>query len=134
MGGCLDTIGNLVGTPYGDMAHFADTFRQDGIIVYLENCELSPCAMTRALWQMRMANWFDGVNGVVFGRSAAEGPSDANSLSYLEALEHCMKDLNIPIVYDADLGHKPPNLTLINGAMAELSVANKKATLKQTLV
>jgi muramoyltetrapeptide carboxypeptidase LdcA involved in peptidoglycan recycling len=134
IGGCIDVIENLAGTPYGDMAHFNDTFRQDGTIVYLENCELTPCALTRALWQMRMANWFDGASGVVFGRNAAEDPGDASALGYLEVLGHCMKGLNIPIVYDADIGHKPPNMTLINGALAELSVDNGKATLIQSLV
>ncbi len=115
------------------MAHFNDTFRQDGIIVYLENCELSPCAMTRALWQMRMAGWFDGISGIVFGRNATEDPSTASDLNYVEALEHCTTGLDIPIVYDADIGHTPPNMTLINGALAELSIDHEKATLTQSM-
>ncbi|VGO19816.1 S66 peptidase family protein [Pontiella sulfatireligans] len=134
IGGCIDVIGNLAGTPYGDMAHFSDTFRQDGIIVYLENCELSPCALTRALRQLRMAGWFNDATGIVFGRNSGPDASDASGLSYLEAIEHCTKGLNIPIVYDADIGHKPPNMTLINGALAELMVDNGKATLTQSLV
>ncbi len=133
IGGCIDVIGNLVGTAYGDMGHFNNTFRQDGIIVYLENCELSPCAITRALWQMRMAGWFDSATGVVFGRSGIQDTSNASDLSYVEALERCTTGLDIPIVYDADIGHTPPNMTLINGALAELSIDHEKATLTQSM-
>jgi muramoyltetrapeptide carboxypeptidase LdcA involved in peptidoglycan recycling len=60
--------------------------------------------------------------------------SDPSNLGYLEAVEQCTQELNIPIVYDADIGHKPPNMTLINGALAELSMDHGKATLTHSLV
>jgi muramoyltetrapeptide carboxypeptidase LdcA involved in peptidoglycan recycling len=134
IGGCLDTLGNLVGTPYGNIEYFKNTFQDDGLIIYLENCALSPCGMTRTLHQMRLAKWFDGISGVIFGRTTAKEVTDTNSLNYVEALENCFKDLNIAVIYDADIGHKPPNMTLINGALAELSMNNGKATLTQTLI
>ena len=134
IGGCIDVISNLTGTPYGDMEHFNDIFKQDGSIVYLENCELPSCALTRALWQMRLAHWFDGATGIVFGRNSGPDANNTSELSYLEVLKQGMEGLNIPVVYDADIGHKPPNMTLINGSFAELSLTKGKATLTQHLV
>ncbi len=133
IGGCIDVISNLTGTPYGDMEHFNDIFNQEGSIVYLENCELSPCALTRALWQMRLAHWFDGATGIVFGRNNGPDSNSTSEMSYLEVLKQCTEGLNIPVVYDGDIGHKPPNMTLINGSFAELSLNNSKATLTQHL-
>ena len=134
IGGCIDVLSNLVGTPYGDVEYFNDVFKKDGTIVYLENCELSHCALLRALWQMRMANWFDGATGIIFGRNNGTDTQNPSELSYLEVLKQCTEGLNIPVVYDAEIGHKPPNLTLINGSFAEFSMKKSKATLTQHLV
>ena len=134
IGGCLDVLVHLVGTPYGKIDHFKETFHNDGVIIYLENCELSPCAMTRALHQMRLANWFDGINGIIIGRTQATAVEEPNSLSHFEALSNCLKDLKVPVVYDADIGHMPPNMTLINGSFAELSLNEGKAILTQHLI
>jgi muramoyltetrapeptide carboxypeptidase len=134
IGGCIDVLSNLAGTPYGDVDHFNDVFKQDGSIVYLENCGLSACALTRALWQIRMAHWFDVATGIVFGRNSGPDTHNTSGLSYIEVLEQCLEGLNIPVVYDADIGHKPPNMTMINGSFAELSLTKGKTTLTQHLV
>jgi len=134
IGGCIDVIINLTGTPYGDMEHFNATFRKEGCIVYLENCDLSTCALTRALWQMRMAHWFDGATGIIFGRNSGPDTHNTSELSYFEVLKNCTEGLNIPVIYDADIGHKPPNMTMINGSLAELTMTKGKASLTQHLV
>ena len=45
------------------------------------------------------------------------------------------KDLNIPIIYDVDIGHVPPSITLISGAMAEVHFEKnqKKCYLKHLI-
>ena len=49
-------------------------------------------------------------------------------------MENCLKDsviskLNIPIIYDADISHKGPSMTIINGAIANINVSKGKANI-----
>ena len=81
-----------------------------------------------------MTHWFDGATGIIFGRNSGPDANNASESGYLDVLEQCTKDLNIPVVYDADIGHKPPNMTLINGALAKLTVDNGQAILSQSFV
>lgn len=135
IGGCLDVVSELVGTPYGDLAKFNYEFKDnEKVILYLENCELSPYAVARALWQMKYANWFKNVNGIILGRSSGQDAKREIDLSYTEALESVLGTLNIPVIYDADIGHKPPQMTIINGSLANLSFFDGKAELEQKLV
>ncbi|WP_306801357.1 hypothetical protein [Endozoicomonas sp. ONNA1] len=45
-----------------------------------------------------------------------------------------MKGLEIPIIYDVDIGHLPPNLTLINGALADVSLIDDRGKIHQRLI
>ena len=134
IGGCLDTLTCLVGTKYGDLPSFKARHKSDGVILYLENCALAPCAVARHLWQMRLASWFDGLTGLVFGRSSGPDANQPEHLSYVEALESVLGDLDIPVVYDADIGHVPPQMTLINGSLAEVTCENGRGSIKQNFV
>jgi muramoyltetrapeptide carboxypeptidase LdcA involved in peptidoglycan recycling len=79
---------------------------------------------------LRLAGWFDHANAVLVGRSA--GPSSGH-FSQHDALVHALGDLSIPVVYDLDLGHIPPQLAIVNGALAAIELAPAKATLVQHL-
>jgi muramoyltetrapeptide carboxypeptidase LdcA involved in peptidoglycan recycling len=133
IGGCLDTLLNLVGTPFGDLNAFKRSFKEEGVILYLENCEQSPCGVARALWNMRLAGWFDDLRGIVLGRSAAADASSDTALSYVEAIRSVLGPLGVPVLLDADIGHRPPQMLLINGALAEVNYANGRGTIRQTL-
>ena len=98
---------------------------------FLENCELSSVDLRRSLVQMKLAGWFDGSSGIMFGRSAAE---DLLDYKMKDVYEDLSKELKLPILYDIDCGHVPPQLTLINGAYAEVAVEEIKATVLQTFI
>lgn len=134
IGGCLDTLRNLVGTPFGDIPKFASRFSDSQIILYLENAGSNPSEVCRALWQMRLAGWFQHVSGVCFGRSAGPDASQANELSYRDALEDAFTGFDFPVILDADIGHQPPQMTILNGSFAQLSYENGNAKLVQMLV
>lgn len=133
IGGCLDTLVHLVGTPYGDLPSFIQLFRSEGVVLFLENCELLPVQVVRALWQLKNAGWFDSLNGIILGRSAGVDSSEPNRLSYVEALKQTLGDLPFPILYDADFGHQPPQMILINGAVWRVSYSEQMTVLEQTL-
>ncbi|MFD0895700.1 LD-carboxypeptidase [Luteolibacter ambystomatis] len=134
IGGCLDTVVHLVGTPYGDLPAFIERHVADGVILFLENCELTPCQVARSLWQMRLAGWFEGLSGMMFGRSAARDVNDPESLSYVEAVASVVGDLSIPVLYDADFGHRPPQMILVNGAVASVEWRDGKAVVTQRFI
>ncbi len=130
LGGCMDVIKVLIGTPMDNTKAFCQN-HEEGMIWYLENCEMNVTDIKRTLWQMKMAGWFDNVNGFIFGRTNSKETID--DFSYVDALHDILDDLNVPIIYDADFGHVAPQWTLINGACAEFEYADGKAFIKQTI-
>jgi muramoyltetrapeptide carboxypeptidase len=131
LGGCIDVIRHLVGTPYGNVNDFRKNHIFDEpILWYLENCELNTTDLRRSLVQMKLAGWFDNCSGIMFGRSAANDAADNYFIS--DVYEELNNELGVPIIYDIDCGHVPPQMTFINGAYAEVEVKDGKGTLKQT--
>ena len=133
LAGCVDIVRHLVGTPYGDLTRFNEDYTNgEPIIWVLENCELSTADLRRSLIQMKLAGWFDNCSGILFGRSSANIPVE----NYLaeDVYQELAEELAIPIVYDVDCGHMPPQITFINGSFAEVSVKDGKGIVKQFFI
>lgn len=121
-------------TPCGDARGFIDAHRSESTILYLENAEQSPTAIVRALHRLRWAGWFDGLAGVLVGRSAAPDSTAADELRYEAALRSVLGSLPCPVLIDVDIGHRPPQMVLINAALADVHFsADQGATLTQRL-
>ncbi len=134
IGGCIDTSMHLASTPFGDVASFIESSTPDGVILYLENAELSPTAMVRALHQLRWAGWLGGLRGVLIGRSQAPDTAGATELRYKEALQRELGTLACPVLIDVDIGHLPPQFMLINGSVAQVRwSAGEGGSVSQTL-
>jgi muramoyltetrapeptide carboxypeptidase LdcA involved in peptidoglycan recycling len=133
IGGCLDTLVHLAGTPYGKLPEWIARHRDPGVVLFLENCELTPVAVARSLWQMRYADWFRDLGGLVFGRSSGPEASEERALSQREAIESVVGDLDIPVLLCADIGHVPPQMLLINGARASFELEHGRAKVVQQL-
>ncbi|GHG48627.1 LD-carboxypeptidase [Flavimobilis marinus] len=118
IGGCLDTITHLAGTPYGDVATFAATHAPEGLIVYLESAGSDVADLTRRLFGLRYAGWFGAASAVLIGRSNGK---ELPSYTRHDAVRHALGDLGIPVLVDVDCGHLPPHMALVNGALAELT-------------
>ncbi|MFC7681842.1 S66 peptidase family protein [Paenibacillus sp. GCM10028914] len=130
LGGCIDVIRHLIGTPFGDVRYFQQEYiHNEPIIWYLENCELSTTDLRRSLVQMKLAGWFDHCTALMFGRSEANQPVENFTVEdvYIEL----SAELQISIVYDIDCGHVPPQITFINGAYAEIEITEGKGSVKQ---
>ncbi|KAB8138109.1 LD-carboxypeptidase [Gracilibacillus oryzae] len=131
LGGCIDTIRHLAGTPYGDVHNFEERhIKGDSVIWFLENCELSTTDLRRSLVQMKLSGWFDNCSGILFGRSSANTPVTNYTVEdvYIDLSE----ELQIPVLYDIDCGHVPPQITFINGAYAEIELDKGRGTVLQT--
>lgn len=134
IGGCLDTISRLVGTKYCDVPKFCSNVANDGTILYFENCEMSPCELVRALWNIKFAGWFDKLNGVLIGRSTGPNAKSTSDLSYVESIESVLGDIDAPVLYDVDIGHQPPQFNIVNGALANVVFQNGKGSLTTKLI
>lgn len=117
VGGCIETVGPVAATPYGDVAAFGERYADDGLIVYLEACEDSAYAIARTLHALRYAGWFEHANAVLIGRTNA---ADEPDLTQTDAVADALGDLDVPIVLDVECGHVPPYLPLVNGALAHV--------------
>ena len=127
IGGCIETIHPLTGTPFGDPG----ALRDDGLLVYVEAAEDSAFSICRALHGMRLAGFFAGARAVLVGRtSAPDSPTLTQDAAVLDALG----SLGVPIIADVECGHPPPRMQLVNGALGRLVMSADEAWLEQTLV
>ena len=123
----------MAGTQYDGTKQFIEKYKDDGIIWYFDNCELSKEELIRTLWKLNEFGYFKYTNGIVFGRNGIE----TSYLGY--TMEECLKDsvinqLNVPIIYDTDISHKGPCLTIINGAIANIEACNGGGSISFELI
>jgi muramoyltetrapeptide carboxypeptidase len=69
----------------------------------------------------------------VFGRSSGPEPDDVDALTQHEAIASVVASLGVPVIVDADVGHKPPQILLLNGALATIELDDAHATVVQQL-
>ena len=74
----------------------------------------------------------EGVTGVLMGRASGPNANKPEQLTTEEALLAVLGDLGVPVIHDADLGHMPPQMTLVNGAHADVWCADGKGKILQT--
>jgi muramoyltetrapeptide carboxypeptidase len=130
IGGCAEIISRMVGTPYGDVTSFAQVNAPEGLIVYLEFAESNAYEAARTLHHFRLAGWFERANAVLIGRSA--GP-DADGFTQDDAVIDALSGLSIPVIYNVDIGHRPPQMLLVNGATATVSFGSQGNAVTQHL-
>ncbi len=119
IGGCLDCLVNLVGTPYDGTKRFLGRYREDGFLWFLEACDLNVFSIRRAMWELDRAGWFDHVKGFVFGRPLNGG--EIMGLDAFEAVLPVVRKHNVPAVFQADFGHIDPPMPLLMGSMATVT-------------
>jgi muramoyltetrapeptide carboxypeptidase LdcA involved in peptidoglycan recycling len=132
IGGCLDVLCKLLGTRFAPVPDFLEKYKNDGFIWTLESCEMKAADIYRSLWQMRECGWFKYCTGVLFGRPT--GYSDSRDFTLTDALKKGFGNINIPVIYDADIGHVPPQIQIINGAYGTVNYSEGRVAIKQNQV
>ena len=128
IGGCIDVLKDLIGTEYDGTKKFLKKYEQDGFIWYFDNFSLSAEVLYRTLLQFSYAGWFQHTKAVIVGRTIFE--SSETGMTYEEAITKALH--GIPVLYQADIGHTYPHMTMINGAMLHLVYKHTKASLTFT--
>ena len=126
-GGCLDLLECIAGTKFDKTSDFTKKYNEDGIIWYFESCDLSCAGTLRALWKLKHSGWFKNVNTklIIFGRPLIS--EEIAELTYEDAVLQELGELNVPIIFDADVGHIMPIIPFINGAYSTVTIKNGKA-------
>ena len=131
VGGCIETLCNLAGTPFADVGRFASKYAPEGLIVYVEAAGDDAATICRNLHGMRLAGFFRTARAVLVGRTSAD---DHPHLTQREAVLDALGCLDVPIIADVECGHVPPYLPIVNGALGRLLYAGDDQSLTQTLV
>lgn len=81
---------------------------------------------------MQYAGWFDNCSGILFGRTPVT--EDTNGYTMTDVYDETAADLQIPIIYDIDCGHMPPQITFINGAYGIVEYREGKGKVTQKFI
>lgn len=124
IGGCLDCVDTLIGTKFDKVKEYIKKYKNDGIIWFLECFEMNTPQLERILWKMKNAGYFENCKGIIFGRSFIM--REDYELTFNQACIDVLGALNIPIITNADIGHVPPQLAMVNGAILKITSQNGK--------
>lgn len=128
LGGCLDVISFITGTKFDGTLDYIEKYKKDGILWFLESFDLDDVVLITNLWRLKQLGYFKYAAGFIFGR-----PLMYNSWieqSYEEAVLSILGDLDVPIILNADIGHKGPQFSMINGAVAKVTSEGGKGVIK----
>nr|WP_205164062.1 S66 peptidase family protein [Arthrobacter roseus] len=130
IGGCIETLTNLAGTPYLDTMRLRGS-ADETLIVYIEASGAEATMICRHLHGMRLAGFFDGAKAILVGRT---GAPDSPTLTQSEAVLDALGTLGVPIIGNVECGHVPPRLPIVNGALGHLVFNEQDQFLEQTLL
>ncbi|MCR4721309.1 MAG: LD-carboxypeptidase [Lachnospiraceae bacterium] len=115
IGGCLDCLQVLAGTPYSGTEKFVNRYKDEGIVWFFEACDLNPMGIRRALWQLRESGWFEGTKGFLIGRPLHFG-EDILGMNQYNAVTGILAEFGVPILMDLDIGHTEQMMPLVTGS------------------
>jgi muramoyltetrapeptide carboxypeptidase len=130
VGGCVETVRHLTGTPYGDVARFARQHAPEGLIVYVEAAGDDAFTVCRSLHGMRLAGFFAEAKAILIASTLAP---DSPTLSQGQAVVDALASVGVPIIAEVGCGHVPPYVPMVNGALGHLEFGTGAATLTQSL-
>ena len=132
LGGCLDCLVNLCGTNYDRVGQFNKKYASDGILWFIEACDLNVMSIRRAMWELEHAGWFDEVSGFIIGRPL-HFDEPMMGLDQYMAVYDIISYHKVPILMDADIGHLSPMVPLITGSIAHVTADGDDWTVKMEL-
>lgn len=124
IGGCLDSLKDLFGTPYDGTKEFIERYKEETLIWYFDIFSMSAENVYRTLLQMRSMGALRTQDLVLAGRVLF--PSSETGMTYEEAFK---KALDCTVVMEADIGHTYPRMVMINGLEAEVQVKGTKGSI-----
>ena len=118
VGGCLESLQHLRGTPYWPV--------WDGAIMFFETSEQNPSPETvdGILMDYENMGVFEKIVGLLVGRPMRYSPEEMGRLR--EVILERTAAFTFPIVTDSDFGHTSPQFTIPIGCRGRIDTENKK--------
>ena len=113
IGGNLNTLCHMLGTPF--MPNF------DNHILLLEDRDEAHYSIDRMLSQMKLADCFENIAGLVLGSFEECGALDG----IFQIFEEHFRDIGVPVLAGFDVGHGKQNTTIPFGIDAVLDTDNQ---------
>ncbi len=122
IGGNLSLLSASMGTPYE-----MDT---KGKIVFIEEVCEPLSKIEKWGYHLRNAGKFKDCKGVILGQFTKVVNEDLESYDYVKCFEDILEGLDIPVMYNIQVGHGNPNMTLPMGAVCKLDTGSKTIEFK----
>ena len=122
IGGNLSLLSASMGTPYE-----MDT---KGKIVFIEEVCEPLSKIEKWGYHLRNAGKFKDCKGVILGQFTKVVNEDLESYDYVKCFEDILEGLDIPVMYNVQVGHGNPNMTLPMGAVCKLDTGSKTIEFK----
>lgn len=129
IGGCLDVLTNIIGTKYDYTKEFIERYKNDSIIWYFDIFSLTTEDLYNKLYQFKYAGYFKYTKCIIIGRILFK--NSFTDTTYEKVLKEVLPD--IKIIYDFDIGHVPPKMTIINGSLVHIISNDNEAYLETYL-
>ncbi len=120
IGGCIEVLKDVIGTKFDNTLNFLDKYKDEGFIWYFDVFSMTSEGLYNTLLQFKNAGWFKYVKAIVIGK--VRFPNTFTDLTYLDAVKNALGDMKT--IFNFDIGHVKPSITMINGKKARV-VSNK---------
>jgi Uncharacterized proteins, homologs of microcin C7 resistance protein MccF len=128
IGGCLESILNLFKEGYDYTGKFINKYISDGFIWYFDVFEGNNESLIYDLNIFKEKGYFENIKALILGKRFIG--EDYSQETFKNSLLKLFENEDIMIVLEADISHKGPLMTVINGSIAEVKVKDGKGTIK----
>jgi len=123
VGGNFSVLCGLAGSPYDCLS------RRDDLILFIEDTDEEMTKVDRMLHHLEVRGILQRLKGIIVGHFT-DYKRDKNGFADMyDMLHYYLQDLDIPVCYSFPVGHKRPNLPMIEGCRVRLHVASGGTTL-----
>lgn len=130
IGGCLDSIRNIIGTKYDNTVKFVQKYREKKVIWYFDIFAMDSLDVYLTLLQLKSAGWFNYSDTFIFG--TVKYPKIMADITYEDAIKKALSGKK-NIILEANIGHVDPVNIIINGSYASITYKNGKYEIIQLL-
>ena len=117
VGGNFSVLCGLAGSPYDCLS------RRDPLILFIEDTDEEMTKVDRMLHNLEVRGVLQRLKGIIVGHFTDYKRPKNDFEDMNEMLHSYLKELNIPVCYGFPVGHKRPNLPMIEGCRVRLNVS-----------
>ena len=125
IGGCIECLKDVIGTKFDKTCEFIEKYKDEGIIWYFDVFNMTSEGLYNTLLQFKNAGWFKYAKAILIGK--VKYPNTFTDMSYEELIS---KAIDIPCVFNFDVGHVKPSFTMINGVKVRIVSNDEEGSLE----